>query len=325
MNKKMTLLLTGLIGLGAAPLLAEEGEPLSLSEIAAYSPDSFSTLTAALVSTDLAKTLNNDGDFTVFAPTNAAFDAAAVALTGDASATGLDLLLTLDKDTLTDILLYHVVPGALLSPDVLADDAFETLNGADITRDGLTIVGGQGSSGTLTPAPGFIDIHAVNGVVHVIDGVLLPPIEEEPVSIFEIAQGNPAFSTLVAAIEKAHLDAVLSSDRFRFTVFAPVNAAFDATAQAALNDANATGMDLVDALSPRDLRKVLFNHLLWGERFSDSILGSKRFFTVGWGRLYREDLTLTSRNGSGTLLAPDLIDIDATNGVVHVIDGVLLP
>lgn len=320
MKKLFTLLLAAIVG--ALPLAADEGELLSISEIAAYTPDSFSTLTAALVSTDLAKTLNGDGHYTVFAPTNAAFDAAAKALLEDETATGLDLLLALDKETLEYILLYHVVPGALLSGDVLAEDSFETANGKDITRDELTIVGGQGSSGDLVLD--LIDLEASNGVVHVIDGVLLPPVEEEPQTIMEIARGNPAFSHLVAAIEKAGLTFVFETDRYEFTVFAPVNAAFDAAAREALQDDEATGVDLVEALSARQLRRVLFNHVLWGERFSDSILSKNRYYTLWWGKLYREDLTLFSANGQGTLVT-DLIDIDASNGVIHVIDGVLLP
>ena len=292
---------------------------------------------AALVSTDLAKTLNNEGSYTVFAPTNAAFDAAAQALLGDESATGLDLLLTLDKETLSFILLYHVVPGKLLSGDVLASDTFTTANGDDINRDGTTILGGQGSAGNLVLD--LIDIEASNGVVHVIDGVLLPPVQEDPQTIVEIAAGNPAFSTLVAAVQKAGLVDILSQEKYKFTVFAPVNDAFDAAARVALNDENATGLQLVDALSEEnqakeaysldalsrwELRRILFNHLLWGERDSEFVLSYSRFYTLAWSVLYREDLTLTSRNGQGTLI-PELIDIEASNGIIHVVDGVLLP
>lgn len=302
--------------------MADEGEALSIAEIAAYTPDSFSTLTAALVSTDLAKTLNSDGSYTVFAPTNAAFDAAAKALLGDESATGLDLLLTLDKETLSFILLYHVVPGKLLSGDVLAADSFTTANGDDITRDGTTIVGGQGSAGNLVLD--LIDIEASNGVVHVIDGVLLPPVKEDPMTIVEIAAGNPAFSTLVAAVQKAGLVDILSQEKYKFTVFAPVNDAFDAAARAALNDENATGPDLVDALSRWELRRILFNHLLWGARDSEYVLDRSRYYTLAWKVLYRNELTLFSHNGEGTLI-PELIDIEASNGIIHVVDGVLLP
>lgn len=321
MKKLLTYFACGAISLGAASLNADE-EPLSIAEIAAYTPESFSTLTAALVTTDLAEILNNKGEFTVFAPTNAAFDAAAQLLLEDENATGLDLLLALDKETLETVLLYHVVPGTLFSPDVLAEDSFVTASGDEVTREGTTIVGGQGSFGNLVLD--LIDLEAANGVVHVIDGVLLPPVQEEPLSIVGIAQSNPAFSTLVAAIEKAHLVDVLSSDRFSFTVFAPVNAAFDAAAQSALDDPDATGMELVDALHPWQLRRILFNHVLWGERFSDSILESNRLRTLIWGTIKVDGLTLEARNGSGNLV-PDLIDLEATNGVVHVVDGVLLP
>lgn len=320
MKKLITLAAAGLLGL--SPVIAEEGDLLSISEVAAYTPDSFSTLTAALVSTDLAKTLNNDGPFTVFAPTNAAFDSAAKALLGDDTATGLDLLLALDKETLADILLYHVVPGKLFSGDVLATDTYATANGADLTRTDTTIVGGQGSSGNLVLE--LIDIEAANGVVHVIDGVLLPPIVMEPVSILETAKATPALSYLVAAVEKAGLGWILDSERLHLTVFAPTNDAFDAAARAALNDENATGPDLVAALSSWQLRRIILNHVLYGEYDSERVLSKDRYYTLIWSKLTREDLTLFSRNGEGTLI-PELIDIEATNGIVHVIDGVLLP
>jgi len=321
MKKLLTLAIAGTLTLASSPLKAD-GEPLSIAEIAAYTPESFSTLTAALVTTDLAEVLNNDGEFTVFAPTNAAFDAAAQALLGDDDATGLDLLLSLDKETLEDILLYHVVPGSLFSDDVLAKDSFITLNGDESTREGTTILGGQGSAGDLVLD--LINIEASNGVIHVIDGVLLPPVEEEPLSIVGIALSNPNFTTLVAALEKAHLVDILASDNFTLTVFAPLNTAFDATAQHVFEDPSATGMDLVDELSVWQLRRILLNHVVWGERFSDSVLSSNRLRTLSWSSLKVDGLTLKARNSSGDLV-PDLIDLDATNGVVHVVDGVLLP
>jgi transforming growth factor-beta-induced protein len=317
MKKLLTLAAAGLIGFSS--IQAEED--LSISEIAAYTPDSFSTLTAALVSTDLAQVLNGDGEFTVFAPTNAAFDAAAVAILGEGS-TGLDLLLALDKETLAEILTYHVVPGALFSGDVLSVDSYTTVNGADLTRVDTTIVGGEGSSGNLVLE--LIDIEAANGVVHVIDGVLLPPIVEDPVSILQTALNTPALSSLVAAVQKARLGWILDSERVHLTVFAPTNSAFDAAARAALGDESATGADLVEALPARDLRRILFNHILFGELDSGDVLAKNRYYTVIWGKLTRDELTLSSRNGEGTLI-PELIDIEATNGIVHVIDGVLLP
>ncbi|NDV62858.1 fasciclin domain-containing protein [Puniceicoccales bacterium CK1056] len=320
MKKLLTLAATGLIGFTSVN--AEEGELLSIAEVAAYTPESFSTLTAALVTTDLAKTLNSEGAFTIFAPTNAAFDTAAKALLGDESATGLDLLLALDKETLAEILTYHVLPGALLSDDVLASDTFTTVNGADVNRVDTTIVGGQGSSGNLVLE--LINLEAANGIIHVIDGVLLPPIVEEPVSILETALNTPALSSLVAAVQKANLGWILGSERFNLTVFAPTNDAFDAAARAALGDENATGADLVEALPAWKLRRILLNHILFGDLDSGDVLSKDRYYTLIWSKLTREDLTLFSRNGQGTLI-PELIDIEATNGIVHVIDGVLLP
>ena len=72
------------------------------------------------------------------------------------------------------------------------------------------------------------------------------------------------------------------------------------------------------------MRRILFNHLLWGARVSEFVPKYNRFYTLAWGVLYPDELTLTSRNGEGTLV-PELIDIEATNGIIHVVDGVLLP
>jgi uncharacterized surface protein with fasciclin (FAS1) repeats len=156
-----------------------------------------------------------------------------------------------------------------------------------------------------------------------LDNVLLPPVAPDPVSIYQTAIDN-GLTSLVAAIDKAGLKTILSSDRWNLTVFAPTNDAFDAAARAALEDENATGADLVNALSSWTLRRILLNHVVYGELFSEDVLERTKFFTLAWGRLYRDGLTLTSKNGEGNLIE-GLLDIDATNGVVHVIDGVLLP
>jgi transforming growth factor-beta-induced protein len=312
MKKTLILLASGLIGFGASIATAEK---VSIAETAAYMPEKFSTLTAALVKTDLAQVLNNDGDFTVFAPTNAAFDAAST--TGN----GLDLVKTLDKETLTDILLYHVVPGKFGSDDIAEGASLTTVNGNDITRVGNAIEDGQGNLRNLVLS--LIDIEANNGIIHVIDGVLLPPTEEEPKNIVELAVGTPELSTLVAAVVKAGFVDLLSNDRYEFTVFAPVNSAFDTVAEDVLGT-GATGPQLVEYLSAWELRKILLNHVLYGERDSEYILDRRWFFTLGWSWLSRTGFTLSSRNGSGTLV-DGLIDVDATNGIVHVVDGVLLP
>jgi uncharacterized surface protein with fasciclin (FAS1) repeats len=146
--------------------------PATVVDIAVGSPD-HTTLVAALTQAGLVETLSGEGPFTVFAPTDAAFEAALT----DMSMTAEDLLANPD---LASILTYHVIPGKLLAADVLAaveagggTASVETVNGAPIeitVADGVVTLNG---TATVTVA----DLEAGNGVVHVIDGVLMPPAQ----------------------------------------------------------------------------------------------------------------------------------------------------
>ena len=146
--------------------------PATVVDIAVGSPD-HTTLVAALTQAGLVETLSGEGPFTVFAPTDAAFEAALT----DMSMTAEDLLANPD---LAGILTYHVVAGKLLAADVLAaveagggTASVETVNGAPIevtVADGVVTLNG---TATVTVA----DLEAGNGVVHVIDGVLMPPAQ----------------------------------------------------------------------------------------------------------------------------------------------------
>jgi uncharacterized surface protein with fasciclin (FAS1) repeats len=142
---------------------AEESQ--TIVDIAAANDD-FSTLVSAVEAAGLAETLSGDGPFTVFAPTNEAF-AKLPAGTVD------DLLKPENKDQLTAVLTYHVVPAAVMAADVTAGDV-STVNGAAFTvatDSGVTITDGQGNVANVVQT----DIEASNGVIHVIDTVLLPP------------------------------------------------------------------------------------------------------------------------------------------------------
>jgi transforming growth factor-beta-induced protein len=146
------------------------GMPATVVDIATSSDD-FSTLVAAVVAADLVEVLQGDGPFTVFAPTDAAFATALDAL-------GLTAEELLASDGLAGILTYHVVAGTLMAADVLAaveaaggTAMVETVNGASITvevQDGNVVIDG---TATVTA----VDLEAGNGVVHVIDAVILPP------------------------------------------------------------------------------------------------------------------------------------------------------
>jgi uncharacterized surface protein with fasciclin (FAS1) repeats len=140
---------------------------MTIAEIAGGNPD-FSTLAAAVEAGGLAETLSGDGPYTVFAPTNEAFDALPEGT--------LDTLLKpKNQDQLAAILTYHVVDGEVMAADV-EPGAVETVNGAtfDVATGmdgGVEITDGQGNTATVTAT----DIVASNGVIHVIDAVLLPP------------------------------------------------------------------------------------------------------------------------------------------------------
>ena len=148
-----------LVGLVAAPVAARRPGPSIVDTAIAVNADSgqFSTLIAALKAADLVSVLDGNRQFTVFAPTDAAF----AALGLDASNIGT----AFDKATLTNILLYHVTTGRKDSGDVLSSDSLRMLNGQRADIEGATIDG----------APIIaVDISTSNGIIHVVDGVLLP-------------------------------------------------------------------------------------------------------------------------------------------------------
>ncbi len=141
--------------------MTDEAEAGTIVDVAAANPD-FSTLVAAVTEAGLAETLSGEGPYTVFAPTNAAFEALPAGLV-DA------LLLPENKEVLTQILTYHVVAGEVMSTDIQPGDV-ATVEGEDITI--TTDDGGVQVNGAKVSAA---DVEASNGVIHVIDEVLVPP------------------------------------------------------------------------------------------------------------------------------------------------------
>merc|ERR1712048_477644 len=174
----------------------------------AQSVDALSTLVTAVVAGDLVETLSSPGPFTVFAPTNDAF--------GALPAGTLETLLKPEnKGQLVDILTYHVVGAKALSTDLSDGQSITTVEGKSVTvhiGDGVKI----NDANVITP-----DVLATNGVVHVVDGVLLPPskLNAKPTkNIVELAQSVDALSTLVTAVVAGDLVETLSSPG-PFTVF----------------------------------------------------------------------------------------------------------
>ncbi|MEX0325842.1 MAG: fasciclin domain-containing protein [Puniceicoccaceae bacterium] len=286
----------------------------------AVATDDFSSLVAAVLQAELAGTLSSEGPFTVFAPTNEAFDNAAAAILGEGN-TAADLLGALDKETLTGILTYHVVSGRVMSGTLGLDlgailkgeyisGYVETVNGADLKVD-VTPFGIMLNTTTMVT---WADIEASNGVIHVIDSVLLPPKDIVGVAV------DAGFSYLAAAATKANLVDTLMSPG-PFTVFAPTNDAFDAAAAAVLGEGN-TGPDLVAALSPEALADILLYHVVGAQVYSSEV-------SPGEVTMANTDMATLSVTEAGTLKINDAniiaTDVAASNGVIHVIDAVILP
>ena len=253
----------------------------------ATSDDNFSLLVGALTSAGLVETLQGEGPFTVFAPTNDAFLA-------------LDAIP--DGDALKEVLLYHVVPGRYLGADLLKKETVMTAQGEEVTIEWMEDKVVLNGMVTVTTA----DILASNGVVHVIDNVLIPPSMQLK-SIVEIAVGNPDFSTLVGALSAAGLVETLQGDG-PFTVFAPTNDAFAA----------------LDAIPEGDaLKEVLLYHVASGKLTADDLFERTTVTTVQGEEVTIEfDDDTVVLNG---MVKVTVADIMASNGVIHVIDGVLIP
>jgi transforming growth factor-beta-induced protein len=253
-------------------------------------------LVTALQAAELAETLSGEGPFTVFAPTDDAF--------GKLPEGTLDALLS-DIPALTDILLYHVLPGEVFAEEVM------TLNSAKTLLEKFVEIRVQGGMVYINEAQVVItDIQADNGVIHVIDTVLLPP--EDSGSIVDVAVADGRFETLVAAVQEADLAETLSSDGL-FTVFAPTDNAFanlpEGTVEALLEDIPA-------------LTEILLYHVVSGRVLEEDVVNLSEAET-----LMGESINIRADHGAVYINDSQLIitDIIADNGVIHVIDAVLLP
>jgi uncharacterized surface protein with fasciclin (FAS1) repeats len=289
----------------------------TIVDIAAGNPD-FETLVAAVTAAELGETLSGEGPFTVFAPTNEAFEALPEGT--------LDTLLEpANKDQLAGILTYHVVAGAVMAADLSDGQEVETVQG------GILTVGIDGDAVTLTDENGATvnvtatDIEASNGVIHVIDGVVTPASgdaeggEEAAGTIVDVAAGNPDFETLVAAVTAAELGETLSGEG-PFTVFAPTNDAFAALPEGTLDT-------LLDPANKDQLTGILTYHVIAAEVMAADLTDGQVVDTVN-GATFTVNIdgdAVTLTDAAGNTVNVVATDVDASNGVVHVIDGVLLP
>jgi len=374
MRKLSFLLIAALLLVSALPAFAQAGDIVDI----AVADGRFTTLVAAVQAAGLVDTLQGEGPFTVFAPTDDAFAAALGELNIDPAA------LLADTELLTNILLYHVGAGKAMAADVVGLESVTTVQGSDIS------IKVENGSVYLNDTVQVIitDIEASNGVIHVVDSVILPPayarnlntnnlnfrvgpgldqqiqgsfasgaiaevlgrdassewlnisydgmtgwvfapltrlsvdivslpvIGEEAGTIVDIAAANADFSTLVAAVQAAGLVDALNGEG-PYTVFAPTNEAFAAALET-------LGISAEDLLADTEtLPRILLYHVVEGKVMAADVVGLSSAPTLQGG-----EISIAVRDGSVFLndnIQVVATDIEASNGVIHVINGVLLP
>jgi len=258
----------------------------------------FTKLAAALGAADLVGALKGPGPFTVFAPSDDAFAKLP-------AGTVETLLKPENKAKLAAILTFHVVKGKVMAADVVKIKGAETLNGqrVDVKVNGSTV--SIDSSKVVTA-----DIACSNGVIHVIDTVLMPATDIIPV----VADKAGKFKTLLTAVKNAGLVETLSGAG-PFTVFAPTDEAFDKLPKATI-------ADLLKPENKATLAGILTYHVIPGRVYSEAAVAAKSAKTV-------QGATVAIKaNDKGAFVNDSKIiatDVDASNGVIHIIDTVLMP
>lgn len=277
----------------------------------AQSDARFTTLVSAVVKAGLDGALSGSTELTVFAPTNAAFDAAAVAI---GLTDGPALVAALTATDLAKVLQYHVVPGRNLAASFTAGnvDTLYTFSGSAAALRVATTAGVQITDEILTVANvTSADLQASNGVIHVIDKLLVPP---GVLNVVQMAQLNADFSSLVNAVVNTGLTGTLSDANATLTVFAPTNTAFQAA------DA------VVQTLTTGQLATVLTYHVL-----DTVVLAAAIPFGTPVATEAGQNITINNPGNpsiTDTTATPAnivAVDINASNGVIHVIDKVLIP
>jgi len=264
----------------------------------AVAAGSFKTLAAALGGADLVGALKGAGPFTVFAPTDEAFAKLP-------KGTVEMLLKPENKAKLAAILTYHVVSGKVMAADVVKVKGAASLNGQriDVKVDGGAV--SVDSSKVVKT-----DIACSNGVIHVIDTVMMPATDNIPA----VADKAGKFKTLLAAVKAAGLVETLSGPG-PFTVFAPTDEAF----------AKIPAATLADLLKPENkakLASILTYHVVSGRVYSEAAVAAKSAKTVQGA-----SITIKASDAGAFVNDAKIIatDVDASNGVIHIIDSVIMP
>ena len=296
----ITILAVGALALGPrAQTPAEAAETKSAKDIVATAigAGSFQTLVAAVQAAGLVETLQGKGPFTVFAPTDEAF-----AQLG--KATIADLLKPENKAKLTAILTYHVVGAQLPAAQVVTQKEVTSVQGSP-----LAIVVDKAGVTVGTAKIVKTDVMAKNGVIHVIDSVLLPPE-----NIVATAAKAGKFKTLLAAATAAGLADTLANDG-PFTVFAPTDEAFAKLGKDTI-------ADLLKPENKAKLAAILKYHVVAGRVNAAAVVKLTSAKT-----LQGTTVAVKVENGQVSVNDANVVatDVIAGNGVIHIIDSVLLP
>ena len=264
----------------------------------AKSTGAHNTLVAAVAAADLVDALSGEGPLTVFAPTDAAFEALPEGVLAD-------LLRPENKAKLQAILTYHVVDGALPAEEVVGKARARTLNGQSF---GIDVTEGTVSVGGANVIQA--DVEASNGIIHVIDRIMLPNDKD----LIDTAVSAGSFTTLATVLGAVELVETLKGEG-PFTVFAPTDEAFAKLDQQVL-------AGLLTAEQRDQLTAILTYHVVPGRISAAQAAGAQSAITV-------QGATLRFRIVDGQLFVNGAkiisTDIETSNGVIHVIDSVLLP
>jgi uncharacterized surface protein with fasciclin (FAS1) repeats len=303
------------------PAFAQDSADIVDTAVAA---GNFNTLVAAVQAAGLVDTLKGEGPFTVFAPTDEAF--------AKLPPETLAAALADPEGLLTQVLLYHVVPGK-----VMAADLSDGMNATTAQGEAVQFTLGDGTAMVNDANIIATDIETSNGVIHVIDTVILPPsitgaaadeaaMAEQPVveassaeatmemaDIVDTAVAAGNFSTLVAAVQAAGLVDALKGEG-PFTVFAPTDEAFAKLP--------AGTVDALLADPSGDLTQILLYHVVPGKVMAADLSDGMTANTLQGGAV-----TFSLSDGGAMVNDANIIatDIETSNGVIHVIDSVILP
>lgn len=286
--------------------------PTTVYALASSDPQ-LSSLKAAIDRAGLATTLKTSGEFTVFAPTNTTFDAFL-------AANGFANLQAVPQEALKEILLNHVLSAKVLSSQVTTGYVSTMAKGSASSSRNLSMFINTESGVRLNGVSSVIqaDINAVNGVVHKVDNVIGLP------TVVTHALANPNFSILVSALTRSDMPdfaGILSgSEAAPFTVFAPTNTAFSSL----LGELSLSGLSAIDAPT---LENTLKYHVVAGANVASGDITNNMVVPTFQGSSF----TITTSGGVKITDANDRManvvatDVQATNGIIHVLDKVILP